>query len=77
MILAPTDTNKTAVYLVMVPVAGSALKLGQAGTDDALAGGARHHVRHVQQLRGQDPLVHLELAPEPTERNRFSVINGN
>ena len=44
------------------------LPLRQHSADDALPGTGHYHVRHVQQLRGKDPLVQLELPSKPIER---------
>ena len=53
--------------LEVTAVALRALPLSQDPADDALAGTGDDHVRHVQQLGGQDTVVQLELATKPGE----------
>ena len=52
---------------VVVAEALVALVLGEHAADDALARGGLEDVRHVQQLARQDPVVNLELPPEPVQ----------
>ena len=46
-------------------VAGRTLPLRHHTTDGALPGTGHDHVRHIQQLRREDPVIQLELATEP------------
>ena len=50
---------------VVVSKAGGALPLGEDSADDALPRRSLDDVRHVQQLAGQDSIVHLELSAKP------------
>ena len=69
MLVSPLQTV-TAVRgagqpLQVTAVTLRALPLRQDPADDALAGTGDDHVSHVQQLRGQDTIVQLELPTKP------------
>ena len=55
-------------------VAGGALVLRQHAADDALAGARHDHVRHIQQLRGKDAVIQLELTTKPGQKYTFIVV---
>ena len=62
---ALTAVGRAGQALQVRAVALRALPLRQDPADDALAGAGDDHVSHVQQLRGQDTIVQLELPTKP------------
>ena len=68
---ALTAVGRAGQALQVTAVALRALPLGQDPADDALARTGDYHVRHVQQLRGQDTIVQLELPSKPRRGTRF------
>ena len=69
-----TAVGRAGQTLEVAAVTLRALPLGQHPADDALAGAGDYHVRHVQQLGGQDTLVQLELATKPGEGNKILLM---
>ena len=62
---ALTAVGRAGQTLQVAAVTLRTLPLGQHPADDALPGAGDYHVRHVQQLGGQDTVVQLELPTKP------------
>ena len=60
-----TAVGRAGQTLQVAAVTLRTLPLGQHPADDALPGAGDYHVRHVQQLGGQDTVVQLELPTKP------------
>ena len=69
-----TAVGRAGQALQVRAVALRALPLRQDPADDALAGAGDDHVSHVQQLRGQDTIVQLELPTKSRERSKILLM---